>query len=387
VGHYYTFQIPSEHNASIHKGKPPQFDGTCYNQWKTKMFGYLSAIHKDFWKIVEVSYNIPDDDETPIPLQIYILQRNYQALNILHSSVSAEEFDKIEDALTTKDAWDTLQVNHQGSRKVRESRIKILEDEISLFSMKKDKIVKEMYNRMKKIANQIKSLGGDKWGDREIVDKLMTVYMARDVTLPSLIRAERDFKHFTAENVLGRIEAHHDQLKRVKINQDLADLQEQAAKNNGLALQAKLKGKERATRSSKDDDSSDNEDNELDDEKIAFVIKNFRRVLRKSNFRNLSKNKYESRRRSSKPCFSCKKIRHFIADCPKEKKKSKDTKDSSSKRDKPRYKTRAGEAHLGQELDLNEERNSDNEDIATMAFKTSSSHQPSLFEDLTDDVD
>jgi hypothetical protein len=368
-------------------GKPPHFDGTGYNQWKTKMFGYLSAIHKDLWKTVEVGCDIPDDDETPTPLQAYILQCNYQALNILHSSVSAEEFDKIEDALTAKDAWDTLQVNHQGSRKVRESRIKTLEDELSLFSMKKDETVKEIYNRMKKITNQIKSLGGDKWGDREIVDKLLTVYMARDVTLPSLIRAERGFKHFTAENVLGRIEAHHDQLKRVKINQDLANLQEQAAKNNGLALQAKLKGKERATQSSKHDDSSDVEDNELDDEQMAFFIKNFRRVLRKSNFRNFGKNKHDSRRRSSKPCFGCKKIGHFIADCPEEKKKNKDTKESSSKRDKPRYKTRAGEAHLGQEWDSNEESNSDNEDVATTALKTSSSNQPSLFEDLTDDED
>jgi len=100
---------------------------------------------------------------------------------------------------------------------------------------------------MKKITNQIKLLGGDKWGDREIVNKLLTVYMVRDVTLPSLIRAERGFNHFTAENVLGRIEAHHDQLKRVKINQDLAELQEQAAKNNGLALQAKSKAKKRQT--------------------------------------------------------------------------------------------------------------------------------------------
>jgi hypothetical protein len=37
VGHDYTFQIPSEHNSSIHMGKPPHFDGTGYNQWKTKM--------------------------------------------------------------------------------------------------------------------------------------------------------------------------------------------------------------------------------------------------------------------------------------------------------------------------------------------------------------
>jgi hypothetical protein len=66
---------------------------------------------------MEVGCDIPDDDETPRPLEAYILQCNYQALNILHSSVSTEEFDKIEDTLTAEDAWDTLQVNHQGSKR------------------------------------------------------------------------------------------------------------------------------------------------------------------------------------------------------------------------------------------------------------------------------
>jgi hypothetical protein len=122
---------------------------------------------------------------------------------------------------------------------------------------------------MKKITNHIKSLGGNKWGDREIVDKLL------DITLPSLIRAERGFKYFTTENVLGRIEAYHDQLKRVKINQDLAKLQEQATKNNGLALQANSKGKEKATKPSRYDDSSSDEDDELDDEEMAFLHQEF----------------------------------------------------------------------------------------------------------------
>jgi hypothetical protein len=90
VGHDYTFQIPSDHNASIHMGKAPYFDGTGYNQWKTKMFGYLSAIHKDLWKIIEVGCEIPEDGEATTPVQAYVLQRNYQALNILHSSVSPE---------------------------------------------------------------------------------------------------------------------------------------------------------------------------------------------------------------------------------------------------------------------------------------------------------
>jgi cobalamin biosynthesis protein CobT len=86
VSHDYTFQLPSDLCASIHMGKPPFFNGTGYNQWKTKMFHYLNAVHEDLWKVVEVGCEITDEDETPTPLQQYVLQRNFQALNTLHAS-------------------------------------------------------------------------------------------------------------------------------------------------------------------------------------------------------------------------------------------------------------------------------------------------------------
>jgi hypothetical protein len=156
--------------------------------------------------------------------------------------------------------------------------------------------------------------------------------MAWDVTFPSLIRAEKGFKYFTAENVFGKIEAHHNQLNRVKINQDLTELQEQVAKNNELALQVQSKGKEKATQHTKNNMTSDNDSDEQDDEQKAFFIKNFRRIMRKSNFQNFGKNKHESRRRSKKPCFGCKKIGHFIADCPEDKKKTKITKRAHPRR-------------------------------------------------------
>ena len=89
---------------------------------------------------------------------------------------------------------------------------------------------------------------------------------------------------------------------------------------------------------------------------MAFFIKNFTRVLKKSNFRNFNKNKkYEPKRRSNRQCFGCNKVGHFIADCPEEKKKNKNTKESTCKRDRSRYKKQAGEAHLGQEWDSQQE--------------------------------
>ena len=84
------------------------------------------------------------------------------------------------------------------------------------------------------------------------------------------------------------------------------------------------------------------------------------------------------RKRSNRPCFGCNKVEHFIADCPKEKKKNKDTKKSTSKRDRSRYKKQAGEAHIGQEWDSQEESESEKQDVATMAFKASFHHPMSL---------
>ena len=43
-------------------------------------FGYLNAIHKDLWKVVEVGCEIPDEDETPTPLQQYMLQKKLSSL-------------------------------------------------------------------------------------------------------------------------------------------------------------------------------------------------------------------------------------------------------------------------------------------------------------------
>jgi hypothetical protein len=45
--------------------------------------------------------------------------------------------------------------------------------------------------------NKIRALGGKRWSDREVVDKILSAYMPRDVNLPTLIREKRGFKRFT----------------------------------------------------------------------------------------------------------------------------------------------------------------------------------------------
>jgi hypothetical protein len=89
------------------------------------------------------------------------------------------------------------------------------------------------------------------------------------------------------------------------------------------------------------------------------------------------------KRTSKRPCFGCGKEGHFIAECPNIKVRRRDT----NKFDKNKKKE-VGEAHLGEELDSNDD-SSDSDIEASLA--TISIGEPinksSLFEDLTDDED
>jgi hypothetical protein len=41
-------------------GKPPFFDGTCYDYWKRKMKMYLGSINDQVWDVTESDYVILD---------------------------------------------------------------------------------------------------------------------------------------------------------------------------------------------------------------------------------------------------------------------------------------------------------------------------------------
>jgi hypothetical protein len=107
---------------------------------------------------------------------------------------------------SAKEVWDTLFINHEGTKQVREGRIRALESELNRFVIKDDESPQDMYNHLNKIINKIKSLGSTRWGRREVVDKILSAYMARNVQLPTLIREKRGFNKFTLADVIGRME-------------------------------------------------------------------------------------------------------------------------------------------------------------------------------------
>jgi hypothetical protein len=241
-----------------------------------------------------------------------------------------------------------------------------------------------MYNRFNKIINKIKSLGSTRWGRREVVDKILSAYMARDVQLPTLIREKRGFNKFTPADVIERMEEHLITVKESKLSQEMSKMHEQLEKNKGVALKASSKEKKSSSSTSKTVVEEDSDLN-MTPEQMALFVRKSNKMFKKSGFLNKSedKDKIKKKRTSKRPCFGCGKEGHFIAECPNIIVRRRDT----NKNDKNKKKE-VGEAHLGEEWDSNDD-SSDSDDEVGLA--TISIGEPinksSLFEDLTNDED
>jgi hypothetical protein len=116
---------------------------------------------------------------------------------------------------------------------MREGRICALESELNRFYIKDDESPQDMYNHLNKIINKITSLGSTRWGRREVFDKILSAYMARDYQLATLIREKRGFDMFTPADVIGRMEEHLITVKESKLSQEMSKMHEQQEKNKG----------------------------------------------------------------------------------------------------------------------------------------------------------
>jgi hypothetical protein len=147
-----SFNHPS---GSSHIGKIPQYDGTGYFKWKNSMEEYLMAVNPALWTIMNRGITFLSGDAMLTQDQANEIQRNYHAIHIIKSSLMFEEYDKVDGLKSAKEVRDTLFINHEGTKQVREGRVRGLESELNRFVIKDDESPQDMYNRLNKIINKM----------------------------------------------------------------------------------------------------------------------------------------------------------------------------------------------------------------------------------------
>ena len=104
------------------------FDGTNYVYWKVRMRYFLQSLDKKVRQAIEIGWTKPkeapaDWDDAKIKAANF----NSRALNVLFSAVTNEEFNKISSNETAKEAWTILQTTYEGTKAVKDSKLRSLQ--------------------------------------------------------------------------------------------------------------------------------------------------------------------------------------------------------------------------------------------------------------------
>jgi len=88
-----------------------------------------------------------------------MMEKNAKAKKLLYFGLGPDEYTRISECESTKDIWKALQVAHEGTNQVKQSRVESLMRRYELFEMGDRETVMDMYTRFTHITNELKSLG------------------------------------------------------------------------------------------------------------------------------------------------------------------------------------------------------------------------------------
>ncbi|XP_070026548.1 uncharacterized protein [Nicotiana sylvestris] len=88
-----------------------------------------------------------------------VVEKNFRAKKILVCGIVPDEYNRISTCLSVKEILEALQIAHEGTTQVKQSKIDMLTTEYELFRMKDDESIQDMYIHFTSIINELYSLG------------------------------------------------------------------------------------------------------------------------------------------------------------------------------------------------------------------------------------
>ncbi|XP_070044026.1 uncharacterized protein [Nicotiana tomentosiformis] len=231
--------------------RPPRFNGQYYGWWKTMMHDFIMAEDSELWDIIcdgpLVPTKISGDPAVTVPktrkefndIDCKAIEKNFRAKKIL-------------------EIWEALQIAHEGTTQVKQSKIDMLTTKYKLFRMKDDESIQDMHTRFTSIINELHSVG-EIISRNKLIRKILSV-------LPSSWESKKDNERRDP--------------KREK----------------NLVLK------------------TDNNDSGGEDADMGYLIKRFQKMVRRNG--GIPKRGSSSKPKCYDLCHKCGKPGYFIKDCP-----------------------------------------------------------------------
>jgi hypothetical protein len=269
----------------------PVFDGYNYTFWKIHMRAYLKSI--DVWHIVESGWINPNNASAEFSKDEKIASSaNDKALHAIYSSMCPEEFERISRCVIAKEAWETLEITHEGFQIVKASKIHMLVSKFEEIRMEEEETFDEFYYKLSTIRNCTINLG-KKMTDAKIVKKILRSLPPRFIPQVATITQSQDLETMRVEELVGSLQTFELLLPKPRNSKNLA-LKIKTTEGKSVDFFYEEFG---------------------DDEEIPMMARKFKKFLRNNgNSKSREPKNYVNPRHEVK-CYACGGVGHIRADC------------------------------------------------------------------------
>ncbi|KAK2436489.1 hypothetical protein QL285_021481 [Trifolium repens] len=224
--------------------RPPiHLDGSNYDYWKARMIAFIKSMDQRAWRAIVTGWNHPmvtaEDDSTSLKgvadwsaEEETIASANSKALNAIFNGVDQNMFKSINICTVAKQAWEILQTAHEGTSKVRMSKLQLLTTKFENLRMDEDETISEFNTRLRDIANSSFALG-EKISEEKIARKILISLPKRFNIKVTAIEESQGLSTMKVDELIGSL-----QTFEMAINEKL---EKEEWLSNGRALLRKLK--------------------------------------------------------------------------------------------------------------------------------------------------
>ncbi|KAG7579135.1 Zinc finger CCHC-type [Arabidopsis thaliana x Arabidopsis arenosa] len=199
----------------------PIFDGDNYDFWRIKMTTIFKT--RKLWTVVEngVSNRSAQEEQTPEALRLRNQReeettKDLTALQILQTAVSDQIFSRIAPAVTSKEAWDALKTEFQGTPQVRLIKLQSLRREYENLKMDEGENITVFTEKLIDLGNQLR-VNGEEKTDYQIVQKILISLPERFDSIVAVMEQTKDLTSLSVTELIGTLKAHE---KRVSIREE-----------------------------------------------------------------------------------------------------------------------------------------------------------------------
>ncbi|GKA07775.1 hypothetical protein Tco_0686999 [Tanacetum coccineum] len=195
--------------------RPPLFEDNYFIYWKNYFETYVKSKDIDLWHIIVYGNYKPtirnkDGKDEIIPYEKFeerhkkMISKNDKAKMVLYNALPKKEYERIFMSNTTKDVWNSLIINHQGYKQVKDNKIDLFVQKYEEFVIFNDETIDCAFARFNTIITSLKALD-ESFLSRNHVRKFLRALPTKWHPKVTAIEESKDLSTLPLDELIGNL--------------------------------------------------------------------------------------------------------------------------------------------------------------------------------------